>query len=928
MRTNVTAKGRKKMKTAFPIVVAGVLLVTASKGLAQPIIVTQPSDQFLSTNGTANFSVGTSGTALSYQWFFDGAALGGSNSPSLSLVNPSPAQWGYYSVVVSNNTGSVTSRLAELKVFMPALHQLSGIEPQAGGSMNLNFAGEVSSSFGRYYDLYPVDASSDLVQWTPLAMVQRANASLDTLRFVDTNAPQFRQRFFRTPTNQLATPDPAPTGPYAIGTFSMLFTNTSRSNATFMTTFWYPAMAQAGVLPAKFVDPQIANSVYFNWTNSGGPNDSSVAAAFYSHSLSNAPIAANQAAYPVVLYDPGSRCQRREQTGKLEDLASWGFVVVALDTSDTYLSVYPDGTLVYGQHNYSTLQGIMSDINGRVLDLQFVLDQLGVLNANDPRLGGRLDLNHIGAIGFSLGSSVTAELALRDPRCQATVAVEGPWWDTNILAQPLGVPYLQLISGAGPDPDPFEDYDCADERLLVHDQQLTNAYWVKLTSTVENSFEDVALVVSPTEFVTVFGTSMSGQYVPPTRVTQIYRTYVLSFFNKYLKGEDNHLLDDPPPGYPEIMQSLSASTVSNSPAYPKGGLVQGNDGNLYGTTAYGGSGNNGTVFRVTTNGLSTTLVWFNGTNGSHPMAGLVQGSDGNFYGTTDCGGANENNGTVFQMTPTGVLTTLVSLNGSNGSHPYAGLVQGSDGNFYGTTAWGGTYGFGTVFQMTPGGALTTLVSFNGADGCAPLAPLVQGTDGNFYGTVSGDSGNGFGSVFQVTPAGVLTTKVVFVSANQNPSGGLLQASSGLLYGTTECGGILNLNAGSGLGTVFKMTSAGALRTVASFGGTNGSHCISGLVQGSDGNFYGTTAGGGMGGCPTGGGGTVFRMTPPGALTTLVSFNGADGSSPQSALIQGTDGNFYGTTTYGGPCGGGTVFQVTTNGVLTTLVAFGSPTNSP
>jgi uncharacterized repeat protein (TIGR03803 family) len=147
----------------------------------------------------------------------------------------------------------------------------------------------------------------------------------------------------------------------------------------------------------------------------------------------------------------------------------------------------------------------------------------------------------------------------------------------------------------------------------------------------------------------------------------------------------------------------------------------------------------------------------------------------------------------------------------------------------------------------------------------------------------------------------------------------VQGQDGNFYGTTAgSGGYI----GSGFGGVFKMTPAGVLTARFAFNGANGSFCVSSLVQGSDGNFYGTTAGGGGGSGPADAGGTVFKMTPAGVLTTLVSFNGANGNSPQAPLIQGSDGNFYGTTTYGGPHGGGTVFQVTTNGVLTTLVAFG------
>ena len=130
------------------------------------------------------------------------------------------------------------------------------------------------------------------------------------------------------------------------------------------------------------------------------------------------------------------------------------------------------------------------------------------------------------------------------------------------------------------------------------------------------------------------GTPRSGQFLPPAEATQIVRAYLLSFFNKFLSGEDDHLLDGPSPAYPEVLQFLSTSSRLVSPAYPSAPLVQGSDGNFYGTTPYGGANNGGTVFQVTPAGALTTLVSFNGTNGSHPVAALVAGSDGNFYGTT------------------------------------------------------------------------------------------------------------------------------------------------------------------------------------------------------------------------------------------------------------------------------------------------------
>ena len=832
-------------------------------GFAQPVITTQPINRFLAAKQSANFSVSATGAApLAYQWLFDGTSIAGATRSSLLMVNPQPAQWGYYSVIVSNNSGAATSQVVELKVFAAAPHSLSGIQAESEGSVNLSFTGETTASFASYYDLYPLETSSNLVDWAPLVTLQRTNTALDTLGFLDTNASQFSERFYRTPTNQLATPDFQPTGPYSVGTFSMVITDPSRTNAVgktnyqFMTTFWYPAVAHAGVLPAEYVESQIALSGYYDYTDSGGGNFGSQVAAFFSHSLSNAPLATNPAKYPVVLYDPGTFSHRRENTDKTEDLASWGYVVVGVDTSDTPISVFPNGTLVYGQSAISTIQQDYANFEGRLRDLQFVLEQLGVLNAGDPRLGGRLDLDKIGAFGWSRGGGVSEELCLYDPRCKAGVGLDAYSSDTNLLTRPLNVPYLFLRSDWGLDPDPGEVsltvVPSADFRLEIFNQQLTNAYWVKLASTTHISFYDNALILDSASFASAAFTPMNGQFLPPARLSQILRAYLRSFFNKFLKGEDDHLLDGPPAAYPEVIQFVSASSRSVPPEYPSSALVQGSGDNFYGTTAYGGARGDGTVFQVTTNGVLTPLVSFEGADGSHPVAALVQGTDGNFYGTTADGGTNGNNGTVFQITPAGALTTLASFNGANGSHPVAGLVRVSDGNFYGTTTLGGSNNLGTVFRVTTNGLLTTLVSFSGSNGNGPFAALVQGSDGNFYGTTAGGGPGGGGTVFKMTPTGGLTTLYSFnETIGANPPGALLEGTNGIFYGTTEYTGILSGGPGLGFGGAFKMTSAGALTALFAFNGANGSYCVGGLLQGADGNFYGTTAGGGPGG-----GGTV------------------------------------------------------------------------
>ncbi|HUY13019.1 MAG TPA: choice-of-anchor tandem repeat GloVer-containing protein [Terriglobia bacterium] len=360
---------------------------------------------------------------------------------------------------------------------------------------------------------------------------------------------------------------------------------------------------------------------------------------------------------------------------------------------------------------------------------------------------------------------------------------------------------------------------------------------------------------------------------------------------------------------------------------PYASLVQGSDGSLYGTTNRGGANGWGTVFKITPSGTLTTLYSFCSqsgcTDGANPIAGLIQAADGNFYGTTTGGGTSGSCpggcGTVFKMTPNGTLTTLHSFDGTEGQGPYAALVHATDGNFYGTTVAGGANnsctggGCGTVFEITPSGTLTTLYSFCSRSGCSdgesPTAALIQASDGNFYGTTYGGGNNsctsGCGTVFKITPSGTLTTLHSFDGTDGDyPYAALVQATNGNFYGTTQAGGA---NDGS---TVFKITPSGTLTTLYSFcaqpGCTDGDDVFAGLVQATDGNFYGATA---VGGADRNG--TIFKITPGGALTTLHNFAYRDGSSPYATPIQDTNGAFYGTTAQGGVNGEGTVFSLET-----------------
>ncbi|MCJ7791275.1 MAG: hypothetical protein MUP49_02515, partial [Dehalococcoidia bacterium] len=266
-------------------------------------------------------------------------------------------------------------------------------------------------------------------------------------------------------------------------------------------------------------------------------------------------------------------------------------------------------------------------------------------------------------------------------------------------------------------------------------------------------------------------------------------------------------------------------------------------------------------------------------------------------------------------TPSGTLTTLVVFDSDNGNNP-SGLVQGADDNIYGTTYQGGVYGYGTVFKMTPNGTLTTLASFSGTgtNGKYPVPTLVQGADGTFYGMTVEGGEYYCGTVFRMTTNGALTTLFSFNGTNgDQPVAALVQGSDGNIYGTTAFGGVDYTGSHtSGGGTAFRITGNGEFTTLVRF--TGGTNPCSGLVQGADGDFYGTTWD-----FSWNNGGTVFKMTAGGAVTTLYSF--PPETNPYAKLVQIADSNFYGTTWNGMPSDNGTVFKMTLDGVLTTLYSF-------
>lgn len=317
----------------------------------------------------------------------------------------------------------------------------------------------------------------------------------------------------------------------------------------------------------------------------------------------------------------------------------------------------------------------------------------------------------------------------------------------------------------------------------------------------------------------------------------------------------------------------------------------------------------------------TVVVDFHGQSPQEPAGGpgAVQGRDGNYYGLSLLGGAHDL-GSIFQVTPSGTLTTIYSFDGTVGQYPNGGLTLGTDGNLYGTANRGGSAGFGSIYKITTAGIITTLHTFtNTGDGTNPATAPILGTDGNFYGTTTGLNGGTMeasATVYKLTPAGVFT---VIHTLNPSTEGNnldfLTQGADGSFYGLAALGG------SGGQGTIFKVTAAGAFTVLHTFTGTDGEGG-DWMVQGSDGAFYGTAYQGG-----TSGAGVLFKITSTGIYTKLHDFNGnTDGTNPVGTVAMGTDGNFYGVTYTSGASNGGTIFRFTKTGAFTKLWDFNC--NSP
>lgn len=382
-----------------------------------------------------------------------------------------------------------------------------------------------------------------------------------------------------------------------------------------------------------------------------------------------------------------------------------------------------------------------------------------------------------------------------------------------------------------------------------------------------------------------------------------------------------------------VLYSFSGGADGGLPQAP---LIRDSAGNFYGTTYYGGTSSPsscypygcGVVFEIDSTGHESVLHTFVGgpTDGTNPHGGLVRDAAGNLYGTTRNGGA-ANYGVVFKVDPSGNETLLYSFcpnypNCSDGGIPAAGLIADSKGHFYGTTSYGGittgscggaNFGCGVVFEVDAAGNETVLHAFAGApaDGRQPYANLVRDRAGHLYGTTvyggfttasCGGSRYGCGAAFEVSPKGTETVLHLFTDGSDGgfPVSSLLRDTTGNLYGTTQGGGA------GGNGTVFKLDPAGAETTLYSFAGSpkDGVGPSAGVTPDPAGNLYGTTNAGG-----SAGGGVVFKLSKTGTETVLHNFSLPNGSQPDSDLLRDKFGTLYGTTEGGGAHNQGEVYSI-------------------
>ena len=436
------------------------------------------------------------------------------------LSREQPASDKKFKLVLSNPSGGAglgTNTAAIVTILDTtgmAAHQFDRIAVLADRSVQLTLGGGASKRFQSYFDLYPIEVSSNLVDWTLLVMLARTNSSTNVLTYIDTEARSSDKRFYRTVTNNLITPFRQPTGPFPVGTVSRLVTDPSRrnrygvsSNDSFMVSVWYPAIADADTLPGPLNASPLAEDQSL-WGDYIDREPYMV-----SPCPSEVQCTTSQAPYPVVLFSHGWSGSRDQIDERGPDLASHGYVVVAVDHFDVFATVFPNGSYLYGDISDSGFA--TPGYQDRVQDLRFILDELVRWNAADPKFAGRLNLMSVATMGYSWGGGVAGEVARTDDRVKAVILLDAYLQNADSLVQfGLSKPQIGVYSVEGG----------GDSTL--YNKTAKDAIWLMLRSSIHANFNDY--------YNGVFGGGSSGRAMAST-----LNVYAVWFLNKYLKGSND-----------------------------------------------------------------------------------------------------------------------------------------------------------------------------------------------------------------------------------------------------------------------------------------------------------------------------------------------------------------------------------------------------
>jgi dienelactone hydrolase len=397
-----------------------------------------------------------------------------------------------------------------------------------GSSVYLRFAMNPLRGFAPYFQLRELESSSNLQEWQLERRWLGSDGSSDGMLYLGPVSADQPARFFCPGTNAWPTPLPMPSGPYPVGADSVLLTDSSRSgrygvatNSSFMITLWYPARPDSGTRPGQYLQPKMTAAFASLY---GLPQY--LLSALYAGSVTEAPPASD-GPYPVIIYSHGFQVGRQDNTGRCQELASYGFVVVAVDHSDCLATVFPDGKVLR-----SKITGLSADLfQNDLQDVRFVLQSLEAMNQSHRIFKGTMDLHRVGTMGWSYGGGVAAEICRTDDRVLATLLLEAGLQNAHDVAW-LGVqkPLLGMYMAGSFFTTPF-------------DQTSHDAYWMTIAGTQHQHFADwLAWLASPTP---------AGR-----NAARVMNRCAVSFFNKYLKGADDQLLDAPDDVFPEILRFM------------------------------------------------------------------------------------------------------------------------------------------------------------------------------------------------------------------------------------------------------------------------------------------------------------------------------------------------------------------------------------